>query len=153
MMHIIITLLLLFMSGIFYNGGPWPERELPDTRQEDIKRIQEDIAKDDCRVLEGTWNSGECDIPIEVLIRNDEAKKECLKNGGTWGRQGLSVKEQCNLPTADGGKTCTDSSQCEGPCFGKEVGATSGQCSSWTINKGCYAPMYNGVATGILCED
>jgi hypothetical protein len=45
------------------------------------------------------------------------SKADCLTRHGKWGHFGRMVKEQCNLPTSDTGKACTDSGQCQSVCF------------------------------------
>lgn len=44
------------------------------------------------------------------------SKHACESLGGKWGNFGLLKKEQCNLPTSDAGKECSDSKQCESAC-------------------------------------
>ena len=41
----------------------------------------------------------------------------CLEAGGRWEVLGYSGPG-CNLPTSDGGKSCTGSEECESACFG-----------------------------------
>ena len=61
---------------------------------------------------------------------NDEGT--CKKSGGKWlGRQrGRGRITGCNLPTEDGGKACTDSSQCESACV-------HNKCYEWSQFRGC----------------
>ena len=63
--------------------------------------------------------------------------QDCIKKGGEWKTFGLRTKEECDLPTSDAGKTCTDSSQCESGCFTDHLGATSGKCGENTVIVGC----------------
>jgi len=82
----------------------------------------------------------------------------CEEVGGTWGRYGLMEVDQCNLPTSDANKICTDSAECEGVCFTEEPapkGSTvSGICYGWTITLGtCLNLVKNGISQGQICED
>ena len=82
----------------------------------------------------------------------------CEEVGGIWGRYGLMEVDQCNLPTSDVNKTCTDSAECEGVCFTEESApkgsAVSGICYGWTITLGtCLNLVKNGIAQGQICED
>ncbi|MFA6098731.1 MAG: hypothetical protein WCV50_03070 [Patescibacteria group bacterium] len=77
-------------------------------------------------------------------------EQTCLSRGGKWGPIGMGQTKRCNLPTADGGKTCTDGSQCgAGIC---KLGAIddsqlnkniplSGTCPAWSINVGCLGQL------------
>ncbi|OGZ16074.1 MAG: hypothetical protein A3H76_01445 [Candidatus Lloydbacteria bacterium RIFCSPLOWO2_02_FULL_54_12] len=150
---VIFVIFMLFVSAaIFFGTGEGPvtqdsENIVPDSNW------QEALYRDDCRVLNGTWENEACTIPMEEQIRVKEAELTCLKEGGAWGRTGVSIREECNLPTKDGGEVCTDYSECEGTCVG-EAGATSGKCTGWTITKGCYAVVRNGKADErALCTD
>ena len=91
-------------------------------------------------------------------------KESCEALGGIWGRVGLSLNEECNLPTSDAGKECSDSDDCEGSCIAelsKEdqdkarqgVVYTKGKCTAWKITLGCQAFVEDGKVRGILCVD
>lgn len=95
-----------------------------------------------------------------------KTEKECKTAGGVWGQIGLFPEEQCNLPTKDGGRECTDSSQCEGKCVAKltdeeraevysdkEPVRKSGGCTEMTVTTGCLAEVRDGVVKGVLCFD
>lgn len=75
-------------------------------------------------------------------------EQDCLKQGGTWGPQGISAEDVCDLPTTDAGQPCTDSSQCEGLCFANAAG-TSGTCSPRRLNFSCYTIMKDGAPIGL----
>lgn len=80
-------------------------------------------------------------------------EQDCVQQGGSWGPQGKLGSDMCNLPALDAGKPCTDVSQCEGTCFaGTDPTATSGTCSPYTLNFGCYAIVQGGVPMTI-CVD
>ena len=92
-------------------------------------------------------------------------KKSCLDAGGQWGRIGLYPEEQCNLPTNDGGKSCSDSKECKGTCIAEltqeqqsriskgESLNTSGKCNTWKVTVGCIPVVSQGRVDGILCID
>jgi len=102
-----------------------------------------------------------------TLIRPGDIKDKssCEALGGTWRRIGLSPRESCNLPTSDGGKECSDASECEGACIAELSGAelenamhgsairTKGKCTQWRITVGCQARVEDGVVHGMLCVD
>ena len=76
--------------------------------------------------------------------------------GGRYYVDGREItKEECDLPTSDAGKTCTDSSQCESGCFTDHLGATSGKCGENTVIVGCgLIFVENGKTSGgALCAD
>lgn len=82
----------------------------------------------------------------------------CEKLGGSWGRFGLMKIDQCNLPTTDADKVCSDSSECEGVCFTDapvpKGTKTNGQCFHKTITLGtCLNLIHDGIAQGQVCED
>ena len=41
---------------------------------------------------------------------------ECSQQGGEWRRACAGKHTRCFIPYADGGKSCADSSECEGEC-------------------------------------
>lgn len=80
-------------------------------------------------------------------------EQDCRQQGGTWGPQGMLGRNMCNLPTIDAGQSCTDPSQCEGTCLGgTDPTATSGTCSPYTLNFGCY-PIVQGGVPMMICVD
>ena len=94
---------------------------------------------------------------------SDQASCEAI--GGEWGTWGLAPKEQCNIPTGDGGKACTNSSQCKSLCLAEltpeefneafREGKTfqkGGACAQWTIVVGCVPVVQDGFVQ-ILCID
>lgn len=56
--------------------------------------------------------------PVKPIVRSaiPENETDCAAQGGTWGGLGLRVSGVCVLPTTDGGKKCSDSSECQGAC-------------------------------------
>jgi hypothetical protein len=84
------------------------------------------------------------------------SESACLQRGGQWTQLGRAPVKQCLLRTADAGKACSDSEQCEGLCLapqGSADGATvAGACSADTNRFGCQQRMADGVAA-TLCVD
>lgn len=88
----------------------------------------------------------------------------CEKIGGIWKKMGSRPVEECNIPTKDAGKICTESKVCEGVCLaeltdeqrregmsGKKF-KTNGTCSEYIKVMGCRAYVYQGWAQ-IVCAD
>jgi len=94
----------------------------------------------------------------------EENKESCEAKGGKWEIVGAWQKEQCNLPTLDGGKDCSDSQDCEGKCIAdlseeekREVYLRpikkKGRCTSWKIVVGCFNFVEKGEVTPQRCVD
>lgn len=91
-------------------------------------------------------------------------QENCVAKNGIWKKIGINPKEECNLPTTDGGKICDGSHQCEGVCLAElskeeiqkgmrgRLFKTDGKCSSWIKNFGCRAYVYRGWAS-VVCRD
>ncbi|MFA6355314.1 MAG: hypothetical protein WCW65_02725 [Candidatus Paceibacterota bacterium] len=117
-------------------------------------------------------------IITEKKIISDQVRRQsqptdeesCKKIGGRW----LSVDPRfdsskfCEMPTSDGGKVCSDQNECEGSCLanlsnedrlnlektdGPDFIYKNGQCTSWKMNIGCNAFVYEGKVSSILCVD
>lgn len=73
--------------------------------------------------------------------RPPTTESDCAAAGGTWTPiEALPATRYCDLKTADAGKWCVDSMQCEGSCQASEkaqVGSfASGQCADHTQDYG-----------------
>lgn len=83
-------------------------------------------------------------------------EQECTARGGEWKQLGRAPVQQCLLKTADAGKACSDSRECEGQCLAAEGttdGTTApGQCSVDNNAFGCQTRLRDGVASTI-CVD
>lgn len=86
-------------------------------------------------------------------LSSDE-RAQCTSQGGKPG-QVLTGVEGCIRPTTDGGKSCTDGSQCQGTCnappaakFGDSV---QGTCSAEVQHLGCVNLVVQGLASGEVC--
>ncbi len=94
---------------------------------------------------------------IDSASQNDKnlTKEECAHQGGLWRKWGLSRQEYCQIPVSDGGKSCTDGSQCSlGNCIAKN-GAVPGECQTYRATFGCITFVKNGVADkkNAVCVD
>lgn len=84
----------------------------------------------------------------------------CEACHGDWGAHGLSPVEGCNCRTSDAGRTCRDSSACEGQCLADtpnavvtdvgppRLGYPQGACSEFRTSFGCHVVLSNGIALG-----
>lgn len=91
-------------------------------------------------------------------------KQSCEEKKGIWKKIGLGPVEECNLPTEDSGKICSDSTQCEGVCLAEissedlrkgmrgKLLKTNGQCSAWIKVVGCRAYVHHGWGS-VVCVD
>lgn len=92
-------------------------------------------------------------------------KAWCESQGGRFGRTGRMPLSNCNLPTTDGGRLCTDSSQCESMCLaeltdqqkralesGLTVAGVTGKCAEWSIVVGCNSIVQDDTAV-VICID
>lgn len=105
---------------------------------------------------------------FESAVESGSEQSTCEQKGGRWGRIGnFSPNEECDLPAPDGGKICSDASQCESyNCIAKlteeekqtvisgTVIRTTGICTTWASETfGCKARVEKGKVSGILCAD
>ncbi|PIY69134.1 hypothetical protein COY90_02225 [Candidatus Roizmanbacteria bacterium CG_4_10_14_0_8_um_filter_39_9] len=98
---------------------------------------------------------------VQALPHN---KDDCLKMGGVWEKQGPEPFETCDIKTKDGGRGCSDISQCEGTCMvklsddefsGGMRGKTfkkNGACSLWRVTLGCFGMVKQGKMS-VICVD
>lgn len=94
-------------------------------------------------------------VSSPVRLENPQA---CEEQGGKWSRAGQSHDHQCNLPTMDAGKICSDSKECQSVCIteGSVIAGTAvtGFCYGWSLLEGtCLNQVSGGVAEGENCED
>ena len=84
-------------------------------------------------------------------------KEQCEIAGGLWGIWGnqLPVTASCNPSTSDGGKECSDSSQCQSFCQAKEgaqIGIEdTGMCYEYEFAI-CMQEVRNGVVDAEWCQ-
>ena len=113
------------------------------------------------------WEEG-CGITNQPASRDNipQDKETCEARRGEWGRFGLVIKEQCNLPTSDAGKICSNQNECEGACIVElsekeqdrltkqnEIIETNGRCTSWLLTYDCNAYVKDGKVDSIICAD
>ncbi len=76
-------------------------------------------------------------------------RAECPSRGGTWGPDGIRQYGRCTRPTSDGGKPCTDGSECEAKCLysGPAIPdgtMVSGTCADTNRGFGCFVTILKG---------
>ena len=79
------------------------------------------------------------------------------------GIAGLAGGETCALPFRDGGRACTDRTQCTGLCLAPDGAAEGGKpgaenpvvghCQAYNYPYGCHATVDHGQLMGELCVD
>ena len=87
---------------------------------------------------------------FESFDKGVEWCNECVDKNGIprWSPTGPF----CALKTSDGGKICTDSSQCEGICLAENENSKFGKCSDIDAGIGCVFEMHSGKALEV-CYD
>ena len=87
------------------------------------------------------YTCGDCGPRDNISVM----KTQCESDGGFF----VEALEQCQLPASDGGKVCTDSSECEGFC---ETYLTQGEISKVakgdTIEKAGACGQWKNFASG-----
>ena len=89
--------------------------------------------------------------------------EQCKASGGKVETVGMVGTPACVIPTADAGKMCSDSSECQGRCLVEDwkgdrpprVGTQSkGICETSNLTFGCIAEVRRGrIATAFVCVD
>jgi hypothetical protein len=111
--------------------------------------------RDECEAAAGTWDRSPA-RPDGYCVQ--DTRERCLARGGTWKRVCLAQRLYCVLPTADGGKPCTDSSQCVNGCVagaGAPAGGAPvvGQCRRDNDPCNCWTDVRDGTLTLTQCAD
>lgn len=83
---------------------------------------------------------------------------DCHAHGGNWKKVGLAGVDECDLPTADAGRACSDDSECEAACVTSDStppgSAATGHCyPRTTLNGQCLNHVRGGKALGLMCAD
>lgn len=92
-------------------------------------------------------------------LPSEKLAKECLAKGGTYSKQGRLQAYRCVMQFSDAGKSCSDSSECQGSCVNSdkaiEAGTSNvkGTCAATDSPFGCRQTIEGGVAKGFLCID
>lgn len=110
----------------------------------------------ECEAVNGTWDITSMHSRGYCIGDN---QKKCLDRGGIWRRVCLSQGLYCVMPFADGGKECTDGTQCEGGrCL--DVGnkprndrKITGQCRHNNDPCGSFAFIENGQRGPLMSVD
>ena len=109
-------------------------------------------------------------------LQNEKVRIECEEKGGKlYGITAFNLN--CAFPTTDAGKSCTDSSECEGHCnpvhiatmtdsypfnfqcekptlkSGNSCYENTGVCADDTMFHNCGSEMINGKIESIMCID
>ena len=90
--------------------------------------------------------------------------KQCKARSGRLVQTIMPGFKVCAIPYADGGKACTDGSQCEGACLvtqgdpewanARRLGqAVAGHCQAEEPFLGCFATVEQGRSTQAICVD
>jgi hypothetical protein len=134
-------------------------RELPEPIEQEQEILQliklAQSAEAECRRRKATWDDGTNSRPVCV----DDTEQQCLSRGGRWYREGLMRVLQCVVPTRDGGKNCSDGTQCEHECVytGRTLHEASepitGQCSHERNHFGCRTLVAKGKIGFTICVD
>ncbi len=147
-----LTYFLIFLAFIFTLGGLMT---MPSTQPSLINSFEECIAAGNpamesyprqCRTADGKHF-------VEII----PGKEQCEITGGLWGIWGnqVPVIALCNPSTSDGGKECSDSSQCQSFCQVKEgaqIGIEdTGMCYEYELAI-CLQEVRNGVVVPEWCQ-
>lgn len=113
---------------------------------------------------------GQADGPVAVAVKptmqdpknfNEPDQTACSEFGGTYQQAGLLGYFNCFVAYDDGGKTCSDASDCQGNCFATAavsfdpdaVGGQTGTCAVNDSPFGCRSEIINGVVQPGTCVD
>jgi hypothetical protein len=86
------------------------------------------------------------------------AGQQCIALGGSLQQAGRMGRYACYAHYSDGGKSCGDSSECEGGCRATDDTPTGqrarGQCTADSVPFfGCRAEIKNGIVGPYICVD
>lgn len=93
------------------------------------------------------------------LLQTLTTEEKCKAAGGMWNKVGARPISECNLPTSDSGKICSDSSECQGSCIydgkvtNRQPVSGTGKCSSYAITVGCQSLVNQGKIMPLMCAD
>ena len=99
--------------------------------------------------------------PSAIGDRYSSALENCVERGGTV-THGLFDRTYCRILFPDGGKRCTDGSQCIGDCiyrpprgsgFQTPRGRVAGICQPDNFLYGCLGKVSRGRVTRMICLD
>lgn len=78
----------------------------------------------------------------------EQARAQCVEQGGSWGRGGITQGYVCTRRTADANQPCRSGSECEGLCL-----ARSRTCAPVTPFFGCHDILQDGGTPATICID
>lgn len=106
-----------------------------------------------CQTPAVTAEQNDPNYPSEKLV------KECTAKGGKFSKEGRLQMYRCVMQFSDAGKSCSDSSECQGSCLSSdksiEAGTPNlvGTCAATDSPFGCRQIIEGGVSKGTLCID
>lgn len=111
--------------------------------------------KAQCVALGGVWGAHET-VSEHCFFK--QAKDACLREGGSWKPMGMLGRSHCLRSSRDGGRSCTDQSQCQFGCLAKKLPLSStdsvvGACAADDNPFGCKTFVVNGKTDVGLCVD
>ena len=99
-------------------------------------------------------------VPELLELIDNAPRQACTQRGGQFEPVCMRGTFQCIMPYSDGGKPCTDSSQCEADCilygmYRKEAPSQPviGECRSTNYPCGCFAIVKDGQLALDVCID
>ncbi len=96
-------------------------------------------------------------VKYEHDARLDRDPAACKAMNGVIQPVCLMGHPQCVVEFSDGGKTCSDSSDCQGRCVADSsaqmMQPAKGTCAKTSYPCGCFSLVVNGVAQPTLCID
>lgn len=106
-----------------------------------------------CDRAGGTWDDGAGGSATCIA----DTQEKCLARGGAWFRDGLGDHLTCVVPTKDGGKVCSDASECERGCvyhgpYPVPSGPVTGRCAPNDGLSGCRTFVARGQLGSRVCE-
>ena len=144
---LVLSLLLLAACSL--------HREAFEQSVADYRRDAHVLASEPCR------DADDCSLQKEVAstrLKQLEALDlaACKGLGGRVEGVGMFGEPACVRHFSDGGKTCSDSSECQGECmvYGefKQGDTVAGQCSAQSPETGgCFAKVSNGKVQPGIC--
>lgn len=102
--------------------------------------------------------AGHAQKPAALIAARDQAAiARCLESGGVVATGGIASTPLCRRTYADGGKVCSDNSECEGNCTFEGAPAhgapVTGRCEALEESWGCSHEVVAGRAFYGVCAD
>ena len=124
---------------------------LPDTSDFDcaLETVTIVRSRATCSAGGGTWDP-RMEHPDEFCVKGN--KVQCNERGGEWRRSGMFSRYICVVPYPDGGKPCSDHSECLGGCYidgsNPRNVDTQGRCRKTNSPHFCLEGVSNGRRSG-----